>query len=67
MSRTNIVLNDELVKSCQKLTGIKTKKTLIDYALHELQRRESQRALLKLKGKVEWEGDLSEMRKGRFV
>jgi len=67
MSRTNIVLDDKLVANCQKLTGIKTKRALIDYALHELQRHTSQKAILQLKGKIQWEGNISEMRKGRFI
>ena len=65
MARTNIVLDDTLVAECQKATGIKTKKGVIDHALHELLRRENQKKILKLQGTVEWEGDLSEWRKGR--
>ncbi|MFP4257561.1 MAG: type II toxin-antitoxin system VapB family antitoxin [Desulfovermiculus sp.] len=38
MKRTNVVLDDELVKECQELTGIKTRRALIDYALHEVRR-----------------------------
>ncbi len=62
--RTNIVLDDELVNNCIKATGIKTKKSLIDYALKELLRHKKQRRILELKGKVTWEGNLNEMRKG---
>jgi Arc/MetJ family transcription regulator len=62
--RTNVVLDDELVNSCIKVTGIKTKKSLIDYALKELLRHKKQRKILKLKGKITWEGNLDEMRKG---
>jgi Arc/MetJ family transcription regulator len=62
--RTNIVLDDELVKDCIKATGIKTKKSLIDYALRELLRHKQQKRILKLKGKITWEGNLDEMRKG---
>lgn len=65
MGRTNVVLDDKLVTECQKATGIKTRKALIDYALHELLRHESQLKILKLKGKVHWEGDLTTWRKGR--
>jgi Arc/MetJ family transcription regulator len=64
MSRTNIVLDDELVKQCQNVTGIKTKKGLIDFALKELLRYSMQRKLLELKGNVDWDGDLDEWRKG---
>lgn len=65
MKRTNIVLDDQLVKECQELTGIKTRRALIDYALHEVRRRGRQKRLLKLKGTVNWEGDLNEWRKAR--
>ncbi len=36
MKRTNIVIDDELIKECMKATGIKTQRALIDYALREL-------------------------------
>ena len=36
MSRTNIVLDDTLVADCQKTTGIKTRRALIDHALQEV-------------------------------
>ena len=65
MIRTNVVLDDKLVVKCQRVTGIKTKRSLIDYALHELLRRENQKKLLELQGEVDWHGDLSEWRKGR--
>jgi len=65
MGRTNVVLDDELVGECQKLTGIKTRRALIDYALHEVRRRGRQRELLELKGSVKWEGDLATWREAR--
>jgi Arc/MetJ family transcription regulator len=65
MARTNIVLDDELIKECKELTGIQTQRALIDYALHEVRRRGRQKRLLELKGSVKWEGDLSEWRKAR--
>jgi len=65
MKRTNIVLNDKLVKDCQKATGINTQRALIDHALRELLRHESQTKILELKGKVHWEGNLKDWRLGR--
>ena len=65
MGRTNIVLDDELVAECQRATGIKTRRALIDYALRELLRHESQTKILKLKRKIHWEGDLNAFRRGR--
>jgi Arc/MetJ family transcription regulator len=67
MKRTNIVMDEKLIKEGMKTTGIKTRRALVDYALRDLLRRESQKRILELKGKVHWEGDLSSMRKGRRV
>jgi Arc/MetJ family transcription regulator len=65
MSRTNVVLDDELVADCQKVTGIKTRRALVNYALQELLRHESQKKVLELKGTVRWEGDIAAWRKTR--
>ena len=65
MGRTNVVLDDELVEECQKLTGIKTRRALIHYALQELLRHRRQRRLLELRGSVEWEGELDAWRATR--
>lgn len=64
MARTNVILDDALVDKCMKATGIKTRRTLIDYALRELLRHESQKKLLELKGNIHWEGNLKEWRRG---
>ena len=63
--RTNIVLDEDLVQAGLKATGLKTCKDLVNYALQDLLRREAQKKILELRGKVHWEGDLSEMRQGR--
>ena len=65
MKRTNIVIDEKLINAGLKVTGLKTRKALVDYALRDLLRRESQREILELKGKIRWEGSLSSMRKGR--
>ncbi|WP_269540196.1 type II toxin-antitoxin system VapB family antitoxin [Cerasicoccus fimbriatus] len=65
MKRTNIVLDEKLVGKGMRLTGIDTQKGLIDYALRELVRRKEQKSILKLKGKVGWEGDLDSLRAKR--
>lgn len=64
--RTNIELNDRLVAEAKKLTGIGTKKALVEEALHVLIRLYKQRRVRALRGKLEWQGDLNEMRKGRI-
>jgi len=65
MSRTNVVLDDTLVGECQKLTGVKTRRVLIDHALQEVRRHGRQRRLLELKGTVKWKGNLTEWREAR--
>lgn len=65
MKRTNIVLDEKLVGKGMRLTGIDTQKGLIDYALRELVRRKEQKSILKLKGKIRWEGDLDSLRAKR--
>ena len=63
-TRTNIVLDTRLVETAMKMTGLKTRRELVDYALRELVRHQQQMKLLELKGKIHWEGDLEEMRTG---
>ena len=64
--RTNIVLDDKLVEEGLKLTNLKTKKALVNLALKELVERKKRGRMLRLEGKVKWEGSLDEMRGGRF-
>jgi Arc/MetJ family transcription regulator len=65
MMRTNIELDEKLVKEGLKLTHQKTKKDLVNYALRELVVKLRRKKLLELEGKVEWEGNLEEMRRNR--
>lgn len=67
MSRTNINLDDKLVSKGLKITGLRTKRELVDLALRELVRKEDQKSILALEGKFKWEGDLDELRKDRFA
>jgi len=63
--RTNIDIDDDILKEVQRLTGAKTKREAVDLALRELVARYRRLGLLRLKGKVHWEGDLEESRSGR--
>lgn len=65
MSRTNIDIDDKLVKEGLKVTHLKTKKKLVNYALVELIKKERRMRILELEGKVQWEGDLRKMRASR--
>jgi Arc/MetJ family transcription regulator len=63
--RTNIVLNDELIRKAQQLTGIKTKRAVIHEALVTLIQLKEQAQIRNLRGKLAWEGDLNESRQER--
>ncbi|MBI4654583.1 MAG: type II toxin-antitoxin system VapB family antitoxin [Nitrospirae bacterium] len=65
MSRTNVELNDKILKDALKLTRIKTKKDVVNYALEELVKKMRRKKMLELEGRVKWEGSLNEMRASR--
>lgn len=65
MLRTNIELDEKLVKDAMRFTRKKTKKELVNYALEELIKRFKRKQILELEGKVAWTGKLGEMRKNR--
>jgi Arc/MetJ family transcription regulator len=60
--KTNVDLDENLVLAARELTGLKTKKELVNHALSELVRRGDQKKILALQGKILWQGDLAEMR-----
>lgn len=64
--RTNIVLDDELVERAKELTGLDTKRAVIDEALRVLVRLREQEGVKSLRGKLNWEGSLSDLREARF-
>ncbi len=66
MKRTNIVIDENLIEKGLEVTGLSTRRALVDHALRELLRRESQKKILELKGQIKWEGDLDAMRQTRF-
>ncbi len=63
--RTNIVLDDALVEMGMAITGIKTKKDLVNYALQSLINRKKMYEILSFKGKLKWEGSIEEIRSNR--
>lgn len=62
MKRTNIEIDEQLVEQGKKITGMTTCKDVVNFALKQLIRKESQKDLLQFFGKVEWSDDLSKMR-----
>jgi Arc/MetJ family transcription regulator len=65
--RTNVMINDELMAKAKEVTGLQTKKAVIDKALRTLIQLKSQEKVRELRGKLCWEGDLDAMREGRFL
>lgn len=63
--RTNIVIDDELMADALKASGYRTKKEAVEEGLRLLVRRSKQQDVRKLRGRIEWEGDLDEMRGGK--
>lgn len=66
MGRTNIVLDEKLVEAAMQITKLKTRRELVDFALHEVIRHAKQKEMLRLKGKITWEGDLNQSRRRRY-
>lgn len=60
--RTNIDIDDELLGEAQRLTGIETKKGVVEEALKMLVQLKRQAAVKAWRGKLKWEGDLESMR-----
>ncbi len=60
--RTNIVIDDQLMKEALKATGLQTKKEAVEEGLKALIRLKKQSDIRSLRGKLKWEGDLDDMR-----
>jgi Arc/MetJ family transcription regulator len=58
MEPLNLMIDNELLEAGLKVTGLKSRNKLVEFALRELLRREAQKKLLELKGKIDWAGHL---------
>jgi Arc/MetJ family transcription regulator len=65
MGRTNIVLDDKLVRKARKLTRLKTKREIVGKALELLVRSEGRKGILHYYGSGIWKGDLKRLRRNR--
>jgi len=63
--RTNIVLDDDLVAECLRVSGIKTRKDLVEQALTLFLLVKKQGKIKNYRGKLPWVGDLDKDRKTR--
>jgi len=62
--RTNIVIDNSLMRQAMKATGLSTKNTVVEEGLRMLIKVKGQEGIRRLRGKIEWEGDLNVMREG---
>jgi Arc/MetJ family transcription regulator len=63
--RTNIVIDDKLMDDTLLATGLKTKREVVELGLRTLLRLRQQEEIRKFRGKLQWQGDLDEMRTDR--
>ena len=63
--RTNIVIDDKLIEHAMKVTGLPTKKAVVEAGLQMLIQVKAQSGVRRLRGKVKWQRNLDELRSGR--
>jgi len=66
MGRTNIEIDESLIRRARKLTRLKTKRQIVDRALELLVRSESRKGILRYYGSGIWQGDLKQSRRNRI-
>jgi Arc/MetJ family transcription regulator len=64
--RTNIEIDDALMKAAMEATGAKTKREVVEAGLKHLVRMRNQSEFRKMWGTFQWEGNLEESRLNRF-
>ena len=60
--RTNIVIDDQLMTSALRVTGLKTKREAVELGLRTLLMLRQQEEIKRFRGKLNWQGDLDAMR-----
>ena len=60
--RTNIVIDDDLMRDALRATGAKTKREAVELGLRTLLKLKKQQQIKKLRGRIRWQGDLEQMR-----
>jgi Arc/MetJ family transcription regulator len=63
--RTNIDLDDTLIKKAMEISGMNTKRAVINLILNEYVRKNNQKDILKYRGTKIWEGELEQMRENK--
>ena len=62
--RTNIHIDDNLMSDAQRLSGAKTKREAVEQGLKLLVQMYEQQSIRQLRGKLQWDGDLDQIRQG---
>ena len=65
--RTNIDIDDRLMRQAMKAANAATKKATVEAALRQMVQLKRQQGIRALFGKVQWDGDLDAMREGRVL
>lgn len=60
--RTNIMIDDKLMESTLRVTGLKTKREAVELGLRTLLRLRQQEEIKRFRGQLDWQGDLDTMR-----
>ena len=63
--RTNIDIDDELMETALRESGLRTKRAAVEEGLRALIQRQRRKRLIAAFGKYPWDGDLAEMRRWR--
>lgn len=63
--RTNIVIDDRLMRDARKACGLGTKRAVVEAGLRLLIQTRAQAGIRRLRGKVAWKGRLAQMRAAR--
>jgi Arc/MetJ family transcription regulator len=66
LMRTNIEIDDALMREAMEAAGTSTKKATVEAGLRMLIATGSQAGMRQLRGRVKWEGDLDVSRRGRM-
>lgn len=63
--RTNIVIDDKLMRDALRAAGVRTKREAVELGLKTLVRLGKQAEIRQFRGKLHWQGDLDRMRADR--
>lgn len=55
--RTNIVIDDEIMRTAMEVSGIRTKKGVVEQAIREFVARRTRKSLVDLRGKIRFADD----------